>query len=160
MKRTVTVALATASVAALGLSLISAPASAAPSDSPVRHLTGEWVGEGLAVYGNDGDFMAEQGRIVLKKAQANTVVANYQWRKCEPRPKKCARNDPSGGGWSSKDRALFVIDGTVITGVEDEALWDGEILSDGSIRITFREMQNSSPAITPMIGTYRIFKIS
>jgi len=157
MKRTSVAALIAAGVAALGMSVAATPASA---DSPVRHLTGEWVGEGLAVYGDSGTFMAEQGRIVLKKAQANTVVANYQWRKCEPRPKKCKRNDTSGGGWSSKDRALFVINGTTITGVEDEALWDGEILSDGSIRITFREMQNASPAITPMIGTYRMFKVS
>ena len=159
MNRLITTVLTAAGLSALGLALLATPASA-DANSPVRHLTGEWVGEGLAVYGNNGNFMGEQGRIVLKKAQANTVVANYQWRKCEPRPKKCQRKDPSGGGWSSKDRALFVINGSTITGVEDEALWDGEILSDGSILITFREMQNANPAITPMIGTYRMFKIS
>ena len=157
MKRITATALAAAGLCTLGLTLVATPAVA---ESPVRHLTGEWVGEGLAVYGNDGTFMAEQGRIVLKKAKANTVVANYQWRKCDPRPNKCKHNDPSGGGWSSKDRALFVINGSTITGVEDEAMWDGEILSDGSILITVREMQNANPAITPMIGTYRMFKIS
>jgi len=88
------------------------------------------------------------------------VVANYQWRSCSDHAKKCAKGDLSGSGWSDKERVLFVTDGSNLIGVEDEAQWLGRMNADGSITLTFSEMQNARPEVSPLIIAYRLNKAS
>lgn len=61
--------------------------------------------------------------------------------------------------WSSPDDRL-VTDGSNLIGVEDEAQWLGRMIADGSITLTFSEMQNARPDVSPPIIAYRLNKVS
>lgn len=143
--------------AALALSAGVAAAPAAQADSSLR---GVWSGLGSGLASNDGREVNPQARIAFKKVKGNTVVANYQWRSCADHAKQCQKGDLSGGGWSAKERILFITDGTTLVGVEDEAQWLGRVNTDGSVTLIFSEMQNDRPQITPLIVAYQLTKVS
>lgn len=143
--------------AALALSAGVAAAPAAQADGSLR---GVWSGIGSGLASDEGRQLTSQARIAFKKVKGNTVVANYQWRNCEDHAKQCRKGDLSGGGWSDKERLLFVTDGATLIGVEDEATWLGRINADGSVTLIFSEMQNSRPEVTPLILAYQLTKVS
>lgn len=156
MKRSMMTAVGVAVAAVLMVGLMPATASAIEASQ----LRGEWIGTGTGFMSKDGVQVLAQGRVVFKKAKGDDVRAIWQWRACEPRPNKCKNNDPSGSGWSEKDVVLFSVDGDVLFGVEDEAIWDGHVLSDGHIRLIGREMQGGVPLTTPLIFDMHLVKVS
>jgi hypothetical protein len=143
--------------AALALSAGVAAAPAAQADSSLR---GVWSGIGSGLASNEGRQVQAQARIAFKKVKGNTVVANYQWRSCADHAKQCKKGDLSGGGWSDKERLLFITDGATLIGVEDEASWLGRVNADGSVTLIFSEMQNARPEITPLILAYQLTRVS
>ena len=150
----------TAALIASAALAVSAGVAVAPAAQADGSLRGVWSGLGSGLASKDGRQVNAQARIAFKNVKGNTVVANYQWRSCADHAKQCAKGDLSGGGWSDKERILFITDGATLIGVEDEAQWLGRVNAEGSVTLIFSEMQNDRPQITPLIIAYQLTKVS
>lgn len=142
----------------VGLAVVPATGAGAVEES-AKVLSGTWVGVGVGLGGSQGGSLKPQARFVLKDVHGADIRGTYQWRSCEPRPKKCKRNDLSGKGWSAKETVIFTIEEDMnVVGVEGDALWDGELASDGTLHLVLREMTNASPNISPLLIHFDLVK--